>query len=174
MFENDINSLFTSLKEGEKPVYMDCSKAAALIRHKGLVDTLNPGEYDAAGFNAWIDNEFIPGPNLENPSTLNTLGQDVEIGDQVHFMNKTDYADRFGHAGYEGEWAVKIGADQYYGFPGFIKSYQGWRETLLNEYNNLCSENKATLSQVVGYYGHIWRLPYFSIAERLFDLRRKK
>jgi hypothetical protein len=176
--EEGFNSLF-SAKKDRKEVYFDCSKAAWAIQIKGLINTLKQGEFDALGINPWLlPRKFIGiQENIDDIEKRDSISEDVEEGDITHFYNKKDYVERFSHAGMEGEWVVKVGPDSFYGFgnPGSIKSYLDWQRSLLNNYNYLDKiaggKNPATLSDVVGYYGHIVRFDFIKIAQLLFDLR---
>ena len=174
LYESDINQLFQPFGNS---LFSDCSKAAAIVVAKGLINTLKPGEFDALGFTAGaaIPRDIIGWK--ENPEDIKKSKsiEDVEVGDITHFYNKKDYFDRFGYAGMEGEHVVKVGEDQYYGIPTGVMNYQEWKQSLCDAYNELAGgKHPASLSDVIGYYGFIVRLDYFKISQMLFDLRNRR
>ena len=175
LYENDINQLF---EPSGDTVFSDCSKAAAIVVTKGLINTLNPGEFDALGFTAGA---ALPRKIIgwkENPKDIekNNSIEDVEVGDITHFYNKKDYFERFGYTGgMEGEHVVKVGQDQYYGIPTGVMSYQDWKQSLCGAYNELANGmNNASISDIIGYYGFIVKLDYYKISQMLFDLRNRR
>ncbi len=177
--EAKINSLF----EPNTPVHFtDCSGAAAIIRAKGIIDSLKPGEFEALGFSGgympytqigyWDDKkqEYI---------SSSTDINDVEIGDQTMFLNKEDYSNRFPNAGMAGEHVTKIGDDLYFGF-GFDSpiSYEDWKIELSDDYNSRLEPDQQkfgiTSRDVRGYIGFIIKVDYFKLGQMLFDLRNKR
>ena len=175
--ESKINSLFTPTTPAQNT---DCSGAATIIRAKGIINSINPGEFDALGLtSASIPFKQIGGWNdsmtkFESPSKEMS---DVEIGYQTLLLNKKDYVASFGHAGMEGEHVIKVGDDLYYGF-GFTESdsflnYEGWKKRLSLSYNSMGGP-QITSKDVPGYIGFVIKADYLKLSQMLFDLRNKK
>jgi RHS repeat-associated protein len=179
--ENKINSLF----DRNTPIhYSDCANAALIIRAKGIINSLNPGEFDALGLTPIL----VPiirvhkyDWKLKKYVSHSKDISDVEEGDQTYFENKGDYVKRFSHAGMEGEHVIKVGDDLYYGF-GFednapneksIRSYEEWKQELASDYNSLLGQGiqPITKNDFIGYWGFIIKVNFFELAQMIFDLR---
>jgi len=78
--------------------------------------------------------------------------------------------------GVEAEWVLKIGNDEYYGF-GYgrgktIENYNSWLNRLAKTYNQYTGL-KINSEDVVGYYGRLYMMDYFKLAQAAFNKRNK-
>jgi len=149
--ETQIREVFNS---SNSSIYGGCLLGSGIIQSKGLIDTLNPGEYDQL---------FIEGSIINSTSYKNgekTPINEIEVGDQIHFINKNDPPNVFYKLkarAEQAEWVVKVGSDLYFGF-GYgngnsLDTYQGWRERLAGAYNKF-SLNKIEGKDVPGVLWH--------------------
>jgi hypothetical protein len=74
---------------------------------------------------------------------------------------------------YQGENVIKVGPNSYYGWPLGPKSFGGWKETLIAEYNRDLPEWKKIMTIAPTRFYNGWA-KFFSVAivgMDVFDLR---
>ncbi len=167
--ESQINSLFdlsTTYKS-------DCYRSILFILSKGLIDTIEQGEFDNIGLTP------ISLPiNTRYGISLDEAG----IGDATLFKNRADYLIVHNGIdyGYSNENVIKVGEDSYYGFPSKeAKSYQEWKIRLAEAFNFDQSQVHITANEVPGYVIHkdpfigspVTSLDFIEIVRRLFLFR---
>jgi RHS repeat-associated protein len=165
--EIEIIDLFDSSKY-QKGFQSGCFYAATIIVARGIISTLDPGEWDA--LNILQYEKAIDGSKMSL--------YDIPIGERIHLYNKIDKNHRLLRShGVQAEWVVKIDEDNYYGFgyPGgkTTGNYSDWLNRLASTYDKYTGE-KITSNQVVGYYGKFYTMDYFRIAQAVFDYRNEK
>jgi hypothetical protein len=192
-FSNDINKIYGITKymgdealvnswfDGIEKKYnlVDCYRAAYLFREKGLIKSLNPGEYNVIKDIGTIrpeslyitekDNWIIKLPHIN----LN----DLKKGTIIHFKNTEKYKKYVGNfGGMVGEYVIKVDKDSFIGFDyKNAKSYLEWKEILMDEYNlNVVKSLQININDVPGYYGSYEDLNYYEIIQKLFNERKKK
>ena len=70
----------------------------------------------------------------------------LQVGDSVRFWNRTDYKVLNPGGMWNAESTVMVGTDSYYGWGrSKPKSYAGWKETLVKEYNSTVEKYNSTL-----------------------------
>ncbi len=109
-----------------KPV-CDCLGAGYLVYSKGLLEVLRSGEFDALYTSDTIPDTF----------TGADLGA-MKVGDWSYIQNDPRYLDPDKHpdGGYQGENIIKVGDDQYWGFPLGVQNYSEWEQKLIDVYNS--------------------------------------
>jgi hypothetical protein len=125
---------------------------ANLIMVRGVMATLNPGEYKAMGFCA-VDfglDRFGNGGSyftVYNPAVQLAV---LKTGDRVVFWNNSGYRALHPWGDWKTENVITTGSDSYWGWNGTngaTETYDGWKATLLDAFNsgvsNLQQINKA-------------------------------
>jgi hypothetical protein len=164
--EDQVNQYFTGTKFGPS----DCTNAELLIRAKGVIDVLKPGEFSALK---------LTYGNLPWAELKDTAGQ-MLLGDGGTIWNYSDYSEtsmkqQGRNLGYKAENIIKVGMGQYWGFEGpnasnRPKTELQWRESLRTHFNELGGPQRTDL-RPIHFAGDIRfvDIPYLSMV--LFDLR---
>ncbi|MFW9875912.1 MAG: RHS repeat-associated core domain-containing protein, partial [Candidatus Thorarchaeota archaeon] len=162
--EDQVNSYFDDKVEWIMPV--ECTGAAYIIMAKGLIETLNPGEFTALNYTT---------SRMHIRNYVRRM-EDLEEGDWVYFANDERYRDKDKHPDgwYPGENAIKIGNDKYFGHPKGGLSYNDWIKVLIKHYNTEPVPESEYISEVPGYNPVINFFDVYRITQEVFDLRNKK
>lgn len=141
----------------------DCLGAAYLILAKGLIDTIGSDNFEALYTSRTL------------PLVYKNVGiNELEVGDWGYFKNNEHYLEEHPGGGYMGENFIKVGEDNYYGFPVGANTEKGWNNALLKEYNNGLPENRRIdPTDVPGYLpNETARFDVAAIAMSMFARKR--
>ena len=159
-FENgssvDPKNLDDWFKEGKKGC-VDCLGAAFIVIAKGLSDSIGN-----ANFVALYKVNAFP---RERYSVK--IGESKN-GDWGYFLNDKNYPDKHTRGGYRGENVIKVGNDQWWGFPGGIKSQAGWAQILIKEYNRGLPRTEH-INKIPGWSGNAIFINNSKVGMDLFD-----
>ncbi len=150
-----VNQFFS----GSTDVQSDCTGAGYLVQAKGLLDTISASDFDALRYRY---NTF---PRVGRDSTLSQL----KLGDWTYFKNYDDYP--AGHA-WQGENVIKVGNDQYWGFPKGTLSQSAWYSALRDAYNAEMGKNRT--DPIPGFNGNASFSDVAKVGMATFDLRKQK
>jgi hypothetical protein len=178
--ESRINKWFDP---NSKPGIIECFGAASLIMAKGLIDTLNPREFDALGYTSTsLPTIYETGKKLS----------ELKLGDWTTFRNDPRYRTYWYNkyikldksivpeeAPFQYENVIKVGDDKFFGFPEKkTKTHQEWRFELAKAFNIVAPiVEKINLNNIPGYIGYnkvlspVISLDYYSISQSIFMLR---
>jgi hypothetical protein len=120
--ETDVNKFFS----GSPPWDVDCWGAVRIIMAKGLISTMNSGEFEQLGYST---------SNMHFETSPVATKDQMKIGDRGYFRNHPYYRDKHPCGGYQGENVIKVSSTDFYGFPGGTKTEKAWIEELIHEYN---------------------------------------
>jgi RHS repeat-associated protein len=167
--EDTVNQYFTGTKFGPS----DCSTAELLVRAKGVIDVLKPGEFNELKLTyrniGWVEIDGTAGQML--------------LGDAGAILNYSDYSEwsmaRKGmNMGYKAENIIKVGPGNYWGFEGpeaknHPRSELQWRKDLRQHFNDLGGPQRTDLKPI-HFAGKIRfvNIPYLGMV--VFDLRASK
>ena len=160
--EDQVNSYFDDKVEWIMPV--ECTGAAYIIMAKGLIETLNPGEFTALNYTT---------SRMHKRNYVRRM-EDLEEGDWVYFANDKRYKEKHPGGWYRGENAIKVGDDKYFGHPKGGLSYNDWIKVLIKNYNTRKVPESEYISEVPGYNPVINFFDVYRITQEVFDLRNKK
>jgi hypothetical protein len=138
--EAQVNNFFN----GSFPWKIDCLGAARIIMARGLIQTLNGGEFDKLGYTTSnMHLEFRPVANANQ----------MIIGEWCYFKNDPNYLLKHPGGGYQGENVIKVSSSEFYGFPIGKNTEAEWISELINEYNYGLPPDQW-ISSVPGFQGY--------------------
>jgi RHS repeat-associated protein len=156
----EVNQFFS----GRTDVQSDCTGAAYLVEAKGLLDTVGAADFDRLSDDGqgYRYNTF---PRVARDSALSQL----KSGDWTYFRNYDDYPT--GHA-WQGENVIKVGDDQYWGFPKGALSLSAWYSALRNAYN--AEMGRSRTDPIPGFNRNASFIDVAKVAMGTFDVRKQK
>jgi RHS repeat-associated protein len=169
--EATVNQYFTGTKFG----ISDCSTAELLVRAKGIIDVLKPGEFNALK---------LTYSNLRYVETEidGTAGQ-MLLGDAGTILNYSDYSEwsvalKGENRGYKAENIIKVGPGSYWGFEGpevknRPRTELQWRENLRQQFNDLGGPQRSDLKPI-HFAGKIRFTNIAYLGMVVFELRASK
>lgn len=139
--EAQVNNFFN----GSYPWKIDCLGAARIIMARGLIQTLNGGEFDKLGYTT-------SNMHLEIREVANA--NQMMIGEWCYFKNDNNYPSKHPGGDYRGENVIKVSSSKFYGFPIGNKTEAGWISELIEEYNYGLPSDQW-ISSVPGFLGDV-------------------
>ena len=142
----------------------DCLGAGRIIMARALIDVITAKDFDAlytAG--------SVPMKDHNVPISQ------MKRGDWGCLLNDERYKDRPVDLGYRGENIIKVGDDNYFGFPTGPQSLAAWTQTLITEFNNNLQPGETKISTIPGWCPdeNVF-LDVATIAMKVFDHRDGK
>jgi hypothetical protein len=155
--ESGVNAVFGIGPRPSPVPKFDCIAMANLIMVRGVIASLNPGEYKAMGFCAvdlGIDRFGNAGSyfTVYNPAVRRAA---LKPGDWVAFWNNPNYRAFHSKGDWKTENVITTGSDSYWGWNstnGATETYDGWKTTLLDAFNSGVNNlQQINIAGVPGY-----------------------
>ena len=167
MDEAAVNEVFTSGNQA-----IDCFGMAQVIMARGLIKTLQPGEFDAL----FIDTDGMP--IVSSTVTLDN----TKLGDWLYFKNDPGYVTGdppTPRGPNQGENVIECiqspvpSANSYMGWTrrNTKHNYDWWCQELVDAYNNDPPPPTVKITSVPGYTGKAKFLDVAAVAQAIFDDR---
>jgi hypothetical protein len=157
--EATVASYFTA--SDDRPPVADCLGAARLVMARGLIRTIDKGEFD----------RVFGGVLLLEDRKVTRWG--LLPGDWAYFQNDKRYPDKHPEGSFQGQNVIVVSKEGYWGFSEGTKTYKAWIRKLIDEYN-FGLDPSEQITQIPGYdqrYTVFFDVP--KVAMKLFDDRNK-